>query len=73
MLAGIGLDEFEFILKKNIIIGFCDIVKIWPKRPIMHICNGDYVANVEATIIVPIYTILEFCDADFVAGFEFCQ
>lgn len=43
------------------------------KRPIMHICNGDYVANVEATIIVPIYTILECCDAGFVAGFEFCQ
>jgi len=73
MLAGAGLDEFEFFLKKDIIISFCDIVKIWPKRPIMHICNGDYVANVEATIIVPIYTILECCDADFVTGFEICQ
>lgn len=73
MLAVVGLDEFEFILKEDIGIGFCDIVKIWPKRPIMHICNGDYVANIEATIIVPIYTILEAHNADFVAGFEFCQ
>ena len=73
MLAGTGLDEFEFIIKEDIIIGFCDIVKIWPKRPIMHICNGDYVANVEATRIVPFFTMLECCDADFVAGFEFRQ
>lgn len=73
MFASVVLDEFEFILKEDISIGFCDIVKIWPKRPIMHICNGDYVANIEATIIVPIYIILKCCDADFVAGFEFCQ
>ena len=73
MLASIGLDEFEFILKKDIIIGFCYIVTIWTGMPHVHTYNGDYVATVEATIIVPFYTTLEFCDADFVTGFEFCQ
>ena len=73
MLTGVGLDEFEFILKKDITIGFCDIAKSWTGRQLMHHCNGDYVANIEATLIVPFFTMLECCDADFVAGFEFCQ
>lgn len=39
----------------------------------MHHCNCDYVTNVEVTLIVPFFTMLECCDADFVTGFEFCQ
>lgn len=73
MLAGIGLDEFEFIIKEKIIIGFCDVIIICTAKQRMHPCNGNYVAIVETSLIVPIYTMLEFYDADFVAGFEFCQ
>ena len=73
MLAGVGLNEFEFILKEDIIIGFCDIVIICTGSPLMHHCNCDYVTNVEVTLIVPFFTMLEYCDADFVTGFEFCQ
>ena len=70
MPAGIGLDEFEFSLVENPVI-ISDNFISWARPIVIHLVDCNDVTN--SIFCFAIISILEAHNADFVAGFEFCQ
>ena len=70
MLAGIWLDEFEFILVEDPDIISDNFIN-WAMPLAIHLVDRNEVTN--PIFCFTIISILEAHNADFVAGFEFCQ
>lgn len=70
MLAGAGLDEFEFFLVEDLVIISDNFISLG-KPIIIHLIDCNNVTN--PIFCFAIISILEAHNADFVAGFEFCQ